>query len=307
MTQRKDTLILILTLIVTGSILGGGYWFLTRSSRLNLSNLSPQNQTTTTTPTPSTPIFQNPQTVPTGTTISLDGSTSMVQVNQALKNAFEKQFLGTVVNTNAQGSDYGIKELLANTIDIAAISRPLTENERQQGLIAIPVTQDAIAIVVGVNNSWRRSLTRNQVVSIFEGKIDNWSQLGGENQQIRVINRPEVSGTRQIFQQLVLNGGNFGNRANFLTMSRDATTPILRALGTDGISYATYIQVINQQTIRLVAVEGLTPEAASYPYRRNLYYAYKNPPSPSAQAFLGFVTSPTGRQIIEKAQLTINN
>lgn len=53
-------------------------------------------------------------------------------------------------------------------------------------------------------------------------------------------------------------------------MERDATTPILRALGTDGISYATYAQVANQQTIRTVPVNGLTPEANNYPYQRIL-------------------------------------
>lgn len=314
MAQKNDTLILILTLIVTGSILGGGYWFFTRNFSPNSNNTSSENQTNiennqsspqnnqTQTQPNTPPVFPFPQTVASGTNISIDGSTSMVQINQSLKNAFERQFAGTVINTNARGSENGIKKLLAGTIDIAAISRPLTQSEMQQGLIAIPITRDAIAIVVGNDNPFRRGLTRNQVRDIFQGKINNWSQLNGDNKTIRVINRPPVSGTHEFFRALVLNGGQFGNSANFITMDRDATTPILRMLGTDGISYATYAQIANQQTVRTVAVDGLTPEAASYPYQRNLYYTYRNPPTPSVEAFLGFVTSEVGQQTIQQAQ-----
>ena len=60
----------------------------------------------------------------------------------------------------------------------------------------------------------------------------------------------------------------------------------------------TYTQVANQRTIRTVPVNGLTPEATSYPYERNLYYAYQQPASPQVQAFLGYVFSPLGQQIL---------
>jgi len=233
-----------------------------------------------------------------GTTIKLDGSTSMVQINQGLKNAFEMQFPGTTINTQAGGTTTGIDNLIAGNVDIAAISRPLTPQETQQGLISIAVTQDAIALVVGTNNPFRKGLTQTQIVDIFTGKITNWSELGGTNAPIRVINRPIVSGTHQAFQELVLRGGVFGNGANFTQMTQDATTPILQALGNDGISYATYAQVADQQTVRNVAVDGLTPEASNYPYQRTLSYVYKEPANDGVKAFLGFVSSPKGQDTI---------
>ncbi len=50
-------------------------------------------------------------------------------------------------------------------------------------------------------------------------------------------------------------------------MDRDATTPLLRLFGSDGISYATYAtyaQVAHQQTVRVVAINGSMPDADSY-------------------------------------------
>ncbi|EAZ90622.1 phosphate ABC transporter substrate-binding protein [Crocosphaera chwakensis] len=311
MNAKKETLITVLSLIITLSILGGGYWLFTRQTKDNPNNLisSPNNQplsSNTTLPSPPSPTsvtaFSPPKTVPQGTTVKIDGSTSLVLVNQALKNRFEQQFPGVQVSTNAQGSTKGIQALLEDKIDIAAISRPLTVEEQEQGLVAIPVTNDAIAVVVSVDNSFRKSLTSPQVKDIFQGKIQNWSEVGGASEPINVINRPSVSGTREIFAELALNSKNFGNTSNITTMDRDATTPILQQLGTNGISYATYTQVADQQTVRIVPIDGLTPEATNYPYTRTLYYAYKNPPSEAVKAFLGYATSPTGQQIIQDAQ-----
>lgn len=313
MSQKNETTVLILSLLITAGIVGGGYWWLTRKSAVNSNGLSSANQNdspttrpTETLPPPTSPsavaTFNPPSQVPGGTIVKINGSTSMVQINQSLKNSFEQRFPGTQVVTNAQGSDRGIQSLLSGESDVAAISRPLTSQEQEQGLVAIPVAKDAIAIVVGIDNPFRRGLNQNQVVDIFQGKITNWSAVGGNNGTIRVINRPPISGTRSTFQELVLQGGNFGTSPNMIAMERDATTPILQALGEDGISYATYTQVANQKTVRTVAIDGLTPEAANYPYQRTLYYVYKNPANSAVRAFLGYATSPLGQEVVANGQ-----
>jgi phosphate transport system substrate-binding protein len=223
----------------------------------------------------------------------------MVTINQGFKDGFESQFPGTTVTARATGSREGIAALLRGEADIAASSRPLTETEKSQGLMAMPVATDAIAVVVGGNNPYRRSLTPEQVRQIFQGKITDWSAVGGSAGEIRVINRPPVSGTHQVFRELVLDGAEFGTTPNIAQMDRDATTPLLQGLGTDGIGYATYAQVANQQTVRVVPIAGLTPEAPNYPYQRQLFYVYSYPPTAAVKAFLGYIKSAAGQAIIE--------
>ncbi|MBE9129023.1 MULTISPECIES: phosphate ABC transporter substrate-binding protein [unclassified Coleofasciculus] len=305
MSQKNETTVLVLALLITLGVVGVGVWWLTRKSGFNLGiltgggNNNLPNPSQTVQPTETSSTFPPPQTVPSGTTVSIEGSTSMVQINQALKNSFEQQFPGTMVNGQAGGTDLGIQSVLAGNADIAAISRPLTSQEQSQGLVAVPVMRDAIAIVVGDQNPFRTGLTQAEVVGIFQGQITDWSGVGGQPGMIRVINRPAFSGTHQAFRELVLGGQNFGATPNIVTMQQDVTTPILRELGTDGISYATYAQVKNQRTVRTVAVDGLTAEAPNYPYQRQLYYVYKQPASPQVQAFLGYVNSPQGQQAIQ--------
>ncbi len=243
--------------------------------------------------------FPRQASVPAGTTISIDGSTSMVLINQALKSSFLDTYPGTVVNTAATGSDNGIQALLGGSVNVAAISRPLTAAEQSQGLEAVPVARDRIAIVVGASNPFRRSLSRSQLQQIFRGEITNWSTFGGPDRPIRVINRPSVSGTHKAFRELVLGGADFGKTANITTLDRDATTPLLRLLGSDGISYATYAQVADQQTVRVVAIDGSMPDADSYPFQRPLFYVYRKPIDPAVKAFLGFALSADGQSRIQ--------
>ena len=313
MSQKNETIVLLGALAITGAIVAGGGWWLW--NRLQGGNASapggqtPQttqgNPNSTTLPPPTQPQatdqFASPPSVPSGTTISIAGSTSMVTINEALKTAFQSAFPGTTVNTDAEGSDAGIVNLLLGKVDISASSRPLTPQEIDQSLAALPIANDGIAIVVGKDNPFQGSLTLQQVRDIFTGAVTNWSQVGGSNAEIKVINRPTESGTRQIFERVVLQGANFGSGSNVTTLDRDATTPILRALGSNGISYATYVQVENQQTVRILPVDNQPPTSPNYPLHRQLYYVYKQPPSEPVKVFLGFATSPQGQLAIAQS------
>jgi phosphate transport system substrate-binding protein len=308
MSQKNDTLPLLITLLLALGTLGGGAWWFFQKSDIKIGNIGDGTAVTNTPPSTvpqatQTNPFSPPSTVPQGKTIRISGSTSMVTINSALKNRFELQYPGTSVLPTAGGSSKGIADVLAGTADVAAISRPLKPEEESQGLKAIAISTDAIALVVSKDNPFSTGLTTDQVKGIFQGTITDWSMINPKDKgTIRVINRPAVSGTHQAFQELILGGGNFGNSANFTTMTQDATTPILQALGKDGISYATYAQIASQQTVRTVAVDGVTPESNLYPYLRTLYYVYKEPATPAAQTFLGFAGSPLGMETIQSAQ-----
>lgn len=246
--------------------------------------------------------FALPASVAPGTAVKIDGSTSMVTINLNLKNGFQTKFSGATVVAKANGSANGIKDLVAGTADIAAISKPLTAQEKSQGLAEVPVALDAIALVVGTNNPFKGGLTSAQVEDIFKGTAQDWSKVGGPAGPIKVINRPEISGTHQTFKEQVLKGANFGTGSNITTLDRDATTPLLQGLGNNGVGYATFAQVVNQKTVRVLPIDGATPDAGNYPYKRQLYYAYKNPPTQAVKDFLGYATSPDG----QKAMLAEN-
>ncbi len=304
MSQKNETVALVLALVITGSLVGGGAWWFLGRSPDPTAEQNPTASPGTVTANPGqtfTNKFAIPSQIPTGTQIWIDGSTSMAQFNRAIADSFKAQFSGAVITLQARGTTEGINALIAGQIDIAASSRALEPQERSQGLEAIPVVPDQLALVVSINNPFRGGLSKAQVQGIFTGQITNWSEVGGPSQPIRPFNRPAVSGTHSTFKEMVLASQN-PSGPNLVQMERDETTGMLQQLGNDGIGYATAQQVANQQTVRIVPIDSLNPFDAEYPYQRTLYYVYKNPPNPSVQAFLGFLNSPAAQAAIQSTK-----
>lgn len=200
-------------------------------------------------------------------TLVINGSTSLVNLNVQLQKRYAGSNLSIRFTTSS--STKGLAELVQGRVQIAALSRPLTaaEQSANPNLVAVPVQNDSVAVVVGYTAPYPDNVTTKDLVSIFTGQ-----QTTLANYPVRFVNRPAVSGTRQVFQELVLRGAAFGT--NGQTLAVDATTPMLQALGTDGIGYATYAQVKDQSTVRVLKVDGSAPGTANYPVQRQLYYVY---------------------------------
>lgn len=291
----RPSLFLSLLIFVIIASLGSGCFF--RKSPSNTAH-SPDTLPLEPPPPPDTVLFPSPGGIPAGTMLKVEGSASLVKITQNLKTAFETKFPGTTLETQANGNEDGIEAVLAGRTDLAGISRLLSAEEQTQGLVALPIASDQIAVVVGADNPYQAGLTQAQVYGIFSGQITNWSEVGGQNATIGVLNRPAGSETYQSFKELALQGRDFGNSPQIQILSSDETMQMLPQLGEHGISYATFAEVVNQKNIRIVPIEGVDPTAVSYPYQRQLSYVYKNPASAAVQGFLGYVTSTEGQQVL---------
>ena len=95
------------------------------------------------------PTFTPPGTVAEGTEIAIDGTPSMVIMNRSLAAGFEETYPGSDVILSANGDDAALQALQAGAVDLAAIGRPLTEEELAQNLKEVPISREKIAVIVG--------------------------------------------------------------------------------------------------------------------------------------------------------------
>jgi len=110
MSQRSGPPPIVFILLFLGFLGGGYWWFFMRNPAPNPTATQPESNS----PAGATSgAFPLPKTVASGTTVKIDGSTSMVTINQSLKNGFEKKFPGTKVEAVGNGTDKGIQDLLA--------------------------------------------------------------------------------------------------------------------------------------------------------------------------------------------------
>ena len=108
---------------------------------------------------------------------------------------------GHRVNYQAVGSGSGRKAFLDETVDFGASDDPMKQGDiakAKRGMVQIPMTGGTIAF--GYNNpSCDLKLTQEQAVQVAIGEINNWSQVGCEDQAMTWVYRSDGSGTTAAF------------------------------------------------------------------------------------------------------------
>ena len=158
------------------------------------------SSTTSTTATESSEEVQE-ETALSGS-ILMVGSTSMEKFANALSEAFMDKYPDVTVNAEFVGSGAGIEAVNNGTADIGNSSRNLKDEEKEAGAIENIVAIDGIAVCVDTANTVT-NLTREQLISIYDGTVTNWSEVGGEDAPIVVVGREAGSGTRGAFEELL--------------------------------------------------------------------------------------------------------
>jgi phosphate transport system substrate-binding protein len=250
------------------------------------------------------PSFPVPKTVPSGTNLSIDGSSSMSRINDNLKQKYEQQYPGTKVNITTNGTSSALKALIdGKGIDLAAIGRGLTPEEQKKGLEQKLLRREKIGIVVGEQNPFKGNLTNQQFAQIFRGEITDWSQLGGAKGKIRFIDRPNTSDTREAFRSYpAFQSKKFATGANTTQLKDDNTALLVKELGKDGISYAIANQISQVPGLRVLELHKTLPSNPKYPFSQPLVYVFKKNPSASITSFLGFAGGEPGKTAVEAAR-----
>jgi len=108
---------------------------------------------------------------------------------------------GHRVNYQAVGSGSGRKAFLDETVDFGASDDPMKKGDiakAKRGMVQIPMTGGTIAF--GYNNpSCDLKLTQEQAVQVAIGEINNWSQVGCDDQAMTWVYRSDGSGTTAAF------------------------------------------------------------------------------------------------------------
>lgn len=337
MSQKNETAVLILSLLITAGLVGVGAWWLSQRFGTDAKRPAPSNNQTRQSDGEG---FAKVQGVPTGL-FSYGGSTSWAPIRlsvdsaiQAARPEFKLRYLDPA--GGSPSSDAGIKMLLDGQLSFAQSSRPIRDSEFQQAqqrgfsLQQIPVAIDGLAVAVHPSLNLP-GLTLNQLKAIYTGQIDNWSQVGGPNLPIAPYSRPADSGgTVELFAEQILGGQAFGANVQFVPNTTEALRKVANSAG--GIYFASAPEVVPQCSIKPVAIgrgsadfvppykqpfvppsqcplqrNQLNLEAfqqGRYPMTRNLFVVVKQngqSDQQAGEAYANFLLTPQGQAAIEKA------
>ena len=158
------------------------------------------------------------------------------------------------------GSSAGVEALLNGKAHIAMVSRYLTKEEKQKGLIENVVAYDSIVVVVNKKNPIN-NLSKKQLVELFSGRIVNWKQLGGVDEPIIPIGRELGSGTRDEFEHLLGIEGKtvYANECDNIGIIKEKVSLLLGGIGYISYEVALEQSFWKESGIKILAIEQTVP------------------------------------------------
>jgi phosphate transport system substrate-binding protein len=134
------------------------------------------------------------------------GSTAFYKTAQTEASKYHSTCLLGSIAVTSSGSGPGLRSLESNDLQIANSELSLKEagynyNDLQEHQVAVIV----FTLIVNKYLSGITSLNRDQITGIYNGTITNWQSVGGPDLPIKVIGRPNDSGTHAAFTRFVLN------------------------------------------------------------------------------------------------------
>ncbi|SDK54559.1 phosphate ABC transporter substrate-binding protein [Sediminibacillus albus] len=139
--------------------------------------------------------------------ITISGSSAMQPLVAAAAEQFMSENPEADIQVNAGGSGTGLSEVSEGTVDIGNSD---VFAEEKDGIPADELVDHKVAVVgmtaavhpeVGIED-----ISKEDLKKVFTGEITNWSELGGADVDITLVNRPDSSGTRATFVNFGLDG-----------------------------------------------------------------------------------------------------
>lgn len=172
---------------------------------------------------------------------------------------------------------------------------------------ATQIGWDGIGILVHLSN-FTKDVTKQQVADVFSGKVRDWSEIGGPETKILLIDRPRNQNVRDAFEAHLGITGKLTGQAKTIGPDEQVVKTVVGTL--PPLSAVTYISlstglsaVSSGVAVRLLPVDTVEPEVPTvkdgrYPLRRPLLLLSKKDPSPLAEAFATFARSTPGQAIV---------
>lgn len=239
-------------------------------------------------------------------TVTASGSSALLPLAQAAADKFMESNPDLVITVNGGGSGEGLKQVADGSVDIG--NSDVSAEEKLDADVAKTLTDHEVAIVAMapvVNKDLGiTSLTTDQLVSIFTGKVTNWKDVGGPDEEILLVTRPSSSGTRATFKKWALNGE---EEASNEALETDDSGTLVQTVSTNkgAIGYVALSYLVNNTDVHAVAIDGVEPtleNAYSGEYKVWSYeHMYTNGEgSKEAQAFIEYMCGDEFASEVEK-------
>ncbi len=230
-------------------------------------------------------------------TITAVGSTALQPLVEAAAEQFMNDNPGVQITVQGGGSGQGITQIAQGAVQIgnsdvfaeAKLDNPDDASKLKDNQVAVVGMGPIVNPEVSIDD-----IKMDQLKGIFMGTVTNWSEVGGQDLAITVINRASGSGTRATFESAVLGGDKVPE--DFKPQEQDSSGTVAKMIAeTPGsISYLAFSYFSDD--FKSLSVDGVKPEEANVEDNSWTIWAYEHmytaaDPDAATQAFIDYMLS----------------
>lgn len=246
----------------------------------------------------------------------VDGSTATIPLSEAVymlaTGATYEEAATDIVHTKTSNSYYRLMDKEADLLIVYAPSEQVLKDIEAKGnpLEIKPIGKDALVFMANASNPVE-SLTHEQLIEIYSGKLTNWTQVGGEDKEILAFQRPENSGSQTLMLKHVMGDTPMVSGPSIKTYAEmegilEAMAEYTNEGNTLGYSVFYYAQNMYQlPELRFMKVNGVEPSQQTiydntYPYINEFYAVIRKeePKDSNARKIFDWLTGQEGQTLI---------
>ena len=205
------------------------------------------------------------------------------------------------------GTNGGIRLVADGTAQLGRVAHTLDEKEKRHNLQYLVFAKDPIVFAVG-HKTGIDELSSRQLADVFSGKVENWQEVGGNNQLIRLLIREHHDSSLLILQDKLAAFKDlvFSDKAKVFYHDYEMVKGLNKY--TTAIGWLTNSSMYDVAfTVKAISVDGIkaTREnvmAGKYKLISDYAFIYKkNKLTGLAKEFVDFIFSDEGREILSNA------
>jgi len=232
--------------------------------------------------------------------------------------SFTKQTGIKVSIPKVGGCGASVKGVSSGSLNAGVMCCPATKDETGKlGFVDSAVARDAIQFIVPQSNPIT-NLTTQQLRDIYQGKIKNWKEVGGNDAPIHPYAHIMCGNREEVMRQYLTGERNAKtgtitidnkNFAPWVTNIKDETD-VVKTVAGDNLSIAPISRSMVEGNVKVISVDGVMPTEKTianetYPVTRYLHIATKGYPSGATKQFIDYIRSPEGQGILASRGLII--
>ncbi|WP_018132163.1 phosphate ABC transporter substrate-binding protein [Effusibacillus pohliae] len=224
-------------------------------------------------------------------TVTASGSTALQPLVQQAAKEFMEKHPNVQIQVSGGGSGTGLKNVAEGTSDIGNSDVKAGDEFKDKNLKEHIVAIAPFALIVNKDVNVD-NLTKQQAADILTGKITNWKEVGGKDQKIVVVTRPDSSGSRKLVKQIVLDGKDITKDAVVQESSGAMVTAVSTTAGAIGYVDTAYVK----DGVKALKFDGV--EYSKENIKNGKYKLYgeermytKGEPKGAVKAFLDYILS----------------